>query len=114
MNEEKRRIIESHMFKLPFAQKEKMVSIEFEGTPMRVPEGISIAAALLGNGITHFRETDKTGEHRSPYCNMGICFECLVEVDGISNCQACLMTVRDGMRIKRQFFAEIPSAGGDA
>jgi predicted molibdopterin-dependent oxidoreductase YjgC len=33
---------------------------------------------------------------------MGVCHECLVEIDGKPNQQACLTTVRDGMRIKKQ------------
>jgi predicted molibdopterin-dependent oxidoreductase YjgC len=33
---------------------------------------------------------------------MGVCFECLVEVDGQANCQACLLPVRAGMRVLRQ------------
>jgi predicted molibdopterin-dependent oxidoreductase YjgC len=33
---------------------------------------------------------------------MGVCFECLVEVDGQANCQACLLPIRAGMRVLRQ------------
>jgi predicted molibdopterin-dependent oxidoreductase YjgC len=33
---------------------------------------------------------------------MGVCFECLVEIDGSPNHQACMTTVRDGMSIKIQ------------
>ncbi len=33
---------------------------------------------------------------------MGVCFDCLVEIDGVANCQACMTEVRDGMRVKRQ------------
>jgi predicted molibdopterin-dependent oxidoreductase YjgC len=33
---------------------------------------------------------------------MGICFECLVEIDGRPNQQACQIIVRDGMTIHRQ------------
>jgi predicted molibdopterin-dependent oxidoreductase YjgC len=38
---------------------------------------------------------------------MGVCFECLVEIDGQTNQQGCLVRVRDGMRIRRQ----VPEAG---
>jgi|TARA_B100001146_G_scaffold23443_1_gene17809 NADH dehydrogenase/NADH:ubiquinone oxidoreductase subunit G len=31
---------------------------------------------------------------------IGNCFDCLVEIDGETNLQACLVTVRDGMRIR--------------
>jgi sarcosine oxidase subunit alpha len=33
---------------------------------------------------------------------MGVCFECLVTVDGVGNRQACLVHVREGMTVERQ------------
>jgi D-hydroxyproline dehydrogenase subunit gamma len=33
---------------------------------------------------------------------MGVCFECLAEVDGVANRQGCLTAVREGMQIARQ------------
>jgi hypothetical protein len=33
---------------------------------------------------------------------MGICFDCLAEIDGVPNRQSCMVTVRPGMRIRRQ------------
>ena len=42
---------------------------------------------------------------------MGVCFECLVEVDGQANCQACLLPVRAGMRVHRQRGARDVLAG---
>jgi predicted molibdopterin-dependent oxidoreductase YjgC len=33
---------------------------------------------------------------------MGVCFDCLMEIDGVANQQACLVTVAEGMRINRQ------------
>jgi predicted molibdopterin-dependent oxidoreductase YjgC len=33
---------------------------------------------------------------------MGVCFECLVTVDGVGNRQGCMVLVRDGMRIETQ------------
>jgi D-hydroxyproline dehydrogenase subunit gamma len=53
-------------------------------------------------GAEPFRTTPVTEAPRAPYCMMGVCFECLVEVDGKPSRQACLTTVRDGMVIRRQ------------
>jgi predicted molibdopterin-dependent oxidoreductase YjgC len=78
------------------------VQIEFEGAALSVPAGVSLAAALLVSGVTHTRESAVSGRPGAPYCMMGVCFECLVEVDGQANCQACLMPVRAGMRVLRQ------------
>jgi predicted molibdopterin-dependent oxidoreductase YjgC len=43
-----------------------------------------------------------TGAPRGPFCLMGVCFECLVEIDGRSNCCACMTQVAPGMRIVTQ------------
>jgi predicted molibdopterin-dependent oxidoreductase YjgC len=76
--------------------------LEFEGRPVRARAGDSVAAALLAAGITMFRETPVSGAPRGPYCMMGVCFDCLVEIDGAGSRQACMTPVRDGMVIRRQ------------
>ena len=78
------------------------VGFSFEGTAMRARTGDSVAAALLANGVGVFRTTGVSGEPRGPYCMMGVCFECLVVIDGVGSRQACLVPVRDGMEIGRQ------------
>lgn len=90
---------------------ESSVQIEFEGASLSVPEGVSLAAALLFSGVTHTRESAVSGRPGAPYCMMGVCFECLVEVDGQANCQACLLPVRAGMRVLRQRGARDVLAG---
>lgn len=78
------------------------VRIDFEGATLQVPEGETVAAALLAHTDGATRTTPVTGAGRAPYCMMGVCFECLVEIDGVPNRQACMIQVRDGMRVKRQ------------
>lgn len=74
----------------------------FDGVEIRAREGDNVAAALLAAGIVALRETPVSGEPRAPYCMMGVCFDCLVEIDGVGNRQACLTPVRDGMVVRRQ------------
>jgi len=64
--------------------------------------GDTVAAALLVAGIDHCRTTPISGAKRAPYCMMGVCFECLMEIDGIGNRQACLTPVVAGMQVRRQ------------
>ncbi len=98
------------MFKQHSHKTDRTVTIEFEGTSLQVPETITIAAAVLGHGgKTHTRLSPASGEKRAPYCFMGVCHECLVEIDGIPNQQACIIEVKEGMKIRRQL--ELP--GGD-
>jgi predicted molibdopterin-dependent oxidoreductase YjgC len=79
-----------------------MIQIWFNDQPLSVPGGRSVAAALLAAGIQRFRATPVSGAPRAPYCMMGACFECLVEIDGMPSRQSCLVTVQDGMRIHSQ------------
>jgi len=78
------------------------VDIWFNGRPLSVPGGRSVAAALLVAGVARFRSTPVSGAPRAPYCMMGACFECLVEIDGVPGRQSCMVQVRDGMRIRSQ------------
>lgn len=84
---------------------QKLLTVYFEDEALKVPEGATVAAALLGHGEGHFCNSAALGEKRAPYCLMGVCFECLVEIDGVKNRQACLEPVREGMRVKRQVVA---------
>jgi predicted molibdopterin-dependent oxidoreductase YjgC len=90
-----------------------MVSVTFDGKPLRLCGGLSVAAALLEAGIGHFRETPVTGSPRAPFCMMGVCFDCLLIIDGIANQQACMTQVRKGMIIERQSGSADAIAQGD-
>lgn len=78
------------------------VTVTIDGEPFNAREGDSVAAALLTAGHSSCRETPVTGAKRGPYCMMGVCFDCLVTVDGVGNRQGCLIRVQDGMRIETQ------------
>ena len=67
-----------------------------------VPAGASAAAAVLAAGFDSIRETPVDRSERAPYCMMGVCFDCLAEIDGVANRQSCMLEVRPGMRISRQ------------
>lgn len=78
------------------------VTIYFEGEPVRVDAGMTVAAAVLQTGADATRHTAVKLEPRAPYCHMGVCFECLMEIDGVPNQQACMIQVREGMTVRRQ------------
>jgi predicted molibdopterin-dependent oxidoreductase YjgC len=77
------------------------VEVLVDGAPLRVPEGASAAAALLLAAVPA-RQTALSGSPRAPFCQMGVCFDCLAEIDGVANRQSCLVPVTPGMRIARQ------------
>ena len=72
-----------------------------------VPAGASAAAAVLAAGFDSIRQTPVYGRERASYCMMGVCFDCLAEIDGIANRQSCMIEVRPGMRISRQMRARM-------
>lgn len=78
------------------------INFTFEGRPLAASQGDSLACALLAAGVVACRTTPATGAARAPYCLMGVCFECLVTIDGIANRQACMVEVTDGMQVTRQ------------
>ena len=75
------------------------VPVTIDGRPFVARAGDTVATALLAAGVTMFRTTPGRGAARGPYCLMGVCFECLVEIDGEPNRQACMTPVEPGMRI---------------
>ena len=77
------------------------VTFDFEGREVTARAGETVAAALLAAGLRGFRAAAVSGRPRAPWCMMGVCFECLVEVDGGATRQSCLVTVRAGMRVRR-------------
>ena len=78
------------------------VSVTVDGRPVEARAGDSVAAAMLAAGVEHCRTTPVSGTPRAPYCMMGVCFDCLVTIDGVGNRQGCLVAVRDGMAIETQ------------
>lgn len=77
------------------------VSVTVDGQPIAVPAGASVAAALLLAGAVPSRTSPVSHAPRAPYCMMGVCFECLVEIDGVPERQACMIAAAEGMRIRR-------------
>ena len=91
------------MFRPYLRQNSKTVTIEFEGNHIQVPETTTVAAAVLSHaGKQYTRISPVSGQARAPYCFMGVCHECLVEIDGVPNQQACLIEVKEGMKVRRQ------------
>jgi D-hydroxyproline dehydrogenase subunit gamma len=78
------------------------VRLSVDGKAITALPGDSVAAALLAAGILACRTTPVSDAPRAPYCMVGVCFECLVTIDGVGSRQACLARVRDGMRIETQ------------
>ncbi len=80
----------------------RTVALQVEGRSITAAEGDTLALALLQAGVSTFRDTPVSGAPRAPLCLMGACFDCLVQVDGRANVQACMVRVKDGMQVRLQ------------
>jgi predicted molibdopterin-dependent oxidoreductase YjgC len=74
----------------------------FDGGEVAATPGQSIAAALIAAGHRSWRTTRGSGEPRGAFCGIGVCFDCLVTVNGRPNQRACLAEARPGDRVERQ------------
>ena len=78
------------------------IEVHVDGRPLGAFTGETVAAALMAAGVRVFRTTARERSPRGLYCGMGVCYDCLVVVDGRSNTRACMTTLRPGMRIQTQ------------
>lgn len=97
------------MFKRLPPSNPQTVTVKIEGEAVRVPVGETVAAAVLVHDLGYTRTSPISGAPRAPLCMMGVCFECLMEIDGLPNRQTCQIQVAEGMEIRRQ-----QGVGGDS
>jgi hypothetical protein len=73
------------------------LTLTLDGTPVDAVPGQSVGAALTSAGIRSWRTTRGGGRPRGLFCGIGVCYDCLLTVDGVPNQRACLVPVQDGM-----------------
>ncbi|MGV9776572.1 (2Fe-2S)-binding protein [Streptosporangium sp. NPDC003464] len=78
------------------ARPEPEFEISVDGAPVPVVPGQTIGAALHGAGIRAWRTTRIGGRPRGLFCGIGVCFDCLVTVNGVPSLRACLTEARPG------------------
>ncbi|MEV6132986.1 (2Fe-2S)-binding protein [Streptomyces violaceusniger] len=83
--------------------------LTFDGATVTALPGQSVGAALVAAGIVAWRTTRREGRPRGLFCGIGVCFDCLITVDGRPGQRACLVPARDGMRLSAE-----GGGGGDA
>jgi D-hydroxyproline dehydrogenase subunit alpha len=89
------------------------VHITVDGARWPVPAGSSIAAAFVASGHTGWRQTRHRAEPRGLGCGMGVCFDCLVTVNGTRGVRACLTDVREGDVITTERGSALPAWPAD-
>ena len=90
------------MFRRSEQDERPPVQIFVDGVAVTARQGDTVSAALLASDRDVRRSTAVSGAPRLPYCMMGVCFDCLVTIDGVGNRQGCLVRVREGMHVETQ------------
>ena len=76
----------------------ELLTLTVDGGPLMAHRGQTIAGALYASGRRVFRATRVNGKPRGLYCAMGVCFDCLVRVDG-ETVRACMTPAENGMQV---------------
>jgi hypothetical protein len=77
-------------------------TFDFDGTAVPFVDGQTVGAALVAAGIRSWRTTRRAGRPRGLFCGIGVCFDCLVTVDGRPNERACLLAAVPDMDVRTQ------------
>jgi hypothetical protein len=83
-------------YRLVRARPEPEFEISVDGVPVPVVPGQTVGAAMHGAGIRSWRTTRFGGRPRGLFCGIGVCFDCLVTVNGSPSLRACLTEARPG------------------
>ncbi|WP_419707496.1 (2Fe-2S)-binding protein [Promicromonospora sp. NFX87] len=81
---------------------DRPLTVVVDGEPVTGTAGQTIAGVLLGAGRREWRTTTTGGAPRGVFCGIGVCFDCLVEVNGLRDVRACLRRAQDGDVVTRQ------------
>jgi predicted molibdopterin-dependent oxidoreductase YjgC len=75
-----------------------LIHLKVDGQAIEVPAGSSVAAAIAQ--LTPYFRRSCGDQRRAPLCGMGVCFECRVAIDGVTQLRACMIPAREGMRVR--------------
>ncbi|GAA1517955.1 putative molibdopterin-dependent oxidoreductase YjgC [Agromyces terreus] len=85
------------------------IVISIDGDPVSGVEGQTIAGVVLATGRLAWRRTSVDGRPRGLFCGIGVCFDCIVTVNGERDVRACQRRAGDGDVVESQH-DELPEA----
>ena len=88
------------------------VTITVDGEPATGVAGQSLAGVILGSGTLGFRRTSAGNAPRGVFCGIGVCFDCVVEVNGQRDVRACQRRASAGDVVLTQH-DELPGGGAE-
>ena len=78
---------------------EPVLRMTIDGREVTARPGQSVGAALVDAGIRSWRAARRSGRPRGLFCGIGVCYDCLITVDGVPNQRACLVPAADGLTL---------------
>lgn len=89
------RLIPDHSGRL---RRSAMVELTFDGVRVSGHAGESLAVALMRAGHLHLRDAPADGAARGAFCCIGLCQECVVQIDGLA-VESCRQAVVPGLAV---------------
>ncbi|HEY0168779.1 MAG TPA: (2Fe-2S)-binding protein [Jatrophihabitans sp.] len=79
-----------------------MTGFTFDDREIDFTEGQTVGAALINAGIYSWRVTRRRATRRGLFCGIGVCYDCLISVNGAANQRACQVRATPGMTVSTQ------------
>ncbi len=98
----------------PVVERGDAVELCVDGEIVQAYAGETIAAALIAAGRARFRSTPRTGAPRGVFCGIGVCFDCVVSVEGMGRVRSCMVAVQPGMRVSLREGADVTGEASGA
>jgi len=88
----------------PVSERGTSVEIIVDGDPIQAYLGETVAAALMAAG--RWTHQIHNGRPLAAFCNIGVCYSCLMTINGVSGVRACQTHVADGLIIETRRLAK--------
>ncbi|APF34865.1 hypothetical protein CBF90_15580 [Microbacterium sp. AISO3] len=75
-------------------------TFRFDGAPVPFLPGQTVGGALAASGVVSWRASRASGEPRGLFCGIGVCYDCLLSVDGQRSQRACVTPARPGQDVR--------------
>ncbi len=100
MNTNENHLKESEQFKPPESQNLEWVEISVDGEVIRARRGETLATAFWKAGRRTMRHSLISDAPRGMYCGMGVCYDCVLTVNGKPFVRACMTKVEPDLQVE--------------
>ncbi len=90
------------------------VTITVDGAALTGITGQSIAGIVMASDQLELRRTAQHDRPRGVFCGIGVCFDCIVVVNGIQDVRACQRKAREGDVVSTHHDPVTPPPDGGA